>query len=62
MAGGDLPAGNTVEQKSGSYHTLLMDLNAPWARDSSVALQVAAAAVVREMKKGVKAAMDGHKN
>ncbi len=74
----DLPAGKTVELKPGGYHIMLMDLNAPLAEDSSVALtlafkdakgfvssvviQVPVAAVAPAMKTGDKAAMDVHKN
>ena len=32
----DLPAGQTVELKPGSYHVMLMDLKAPLAADSTV--------------------------
>ena len=32
----DLPAGKTVELKSGSYYVMLMDLKAPLAADSTV--------------------------
>ncbi len=39
VAGGlDLPAGKTVELKPGGYHVMLMDLKAPLAKDSTVAL------------------------
>jgi copper(I)-binding protein len=75
VAGGlDLPAGKTVELKPGGYHIMLMDLNAPLAKDSSVALtlmfkdakgvassvalRVPVAAVAPGMKIGDKAAMD----
>ena len=34
----DLPANQTVELKPGGYHLMLMDLKAPLAKDSSVAL------------------------
>ena len=34
----DLPAGQAVELKPGGYHLMLMDLKAPLAKDSSVAL------------------------
>ncbi len=34
----DLPAGKTVELKSGGYHIMLMDLKQPLIRDSRVAL------------------------
>ncbi|MES2415832.1 MAG: copper chaperone PCu(A)C [Pseudomonadota bacterium] len=34
----DLPAGKTVELKSGGYHLMLMDLKAPLAKDSTVPL------------------------
>jgi copper(I)-binding protein len=32
----DLPAGQVVELKPGSYHVMLMDLKAPLAKDSTV--------------------------
>lgn len=34
----DIPAGQTVELKSGGYHVMLMDLKAPLLKDSSVPL------------------------
>ncbi len=34
----ELPANQTVELKPGGYHLMLMDLKAPLAKDSSVAL------------------------
>lgn len=34
----DLPAGKTVEFKSGGYHLMLMNLKAPLVRDSTVPL------------------------
>ena len=34
----DLPANQSVELKPGSYHLMLMDLKAPLAKDSSLAL------------------------
>ena len=34
----DLPAGKTVEQKSGGYHVMLMDLKAALPKDSMVPL------------------------
>jgi len=34
----DLPAGQTVALKPGSYHVMLMDLKAPVAEDSQVVL------------------------
>jgi periplasmic copper chaperone A len=36
IAGLDLPAGKTVELKSGGYHVMLMDLKAPLAVGSTV--------------------------
>lgn len=38
MSGLDLPANQAVELKPGSYHLMLMDLKAPLAKDSAVAL------------------------
>jgi periplasmic copper chaperone A len=38
VAGIDLPAGKAVELKPGGYHVMLMDLKAPLAKDSTVAL------------------------
>ena len=38
QGGLDLPAGNAVELKPGGYHVMLMDLKAPLAKDSTVAL------------------------
>jgi copper(I)-binding protein len=73
-----LPAGKTVELKPGGYHIMLIDLNAPLAKDSSavltlmfkdakgvvssLSLRVPVAAVARGMKIGDKAAMDVNKN
>ncbi len=34
----DIPAGQTVELKSGGYHVMLMDLKSPLLKDSSVPL------------------------
>lgn len=34
----DIPAGQTVELKSGGYHVMLMDLKAPLLKDSTVPL------------------------
>jgi len=38
QGGLDLPAGKAVELKPGGYHVMLMDLKAPLAKDSTVAL------------------------
>jgi len=38
QGGLDLPAGKTVELKSGGYHLMLMDLKAPLAKDSTLPL------------------------
>ncbi|WP_114968126.1 copper chaperone PCu(A)C [Rhodoferax ferrireducens] len=38
QGGLDLPAGKTVELKSGGYHVMLMDLKTPLAKDSTVPL------------------------
>ena len=38
MPGLDLPAHQAVELKPGGYHLMLMDLKAPLAKDSSIAL------------------------
>ncbi|MBI2751298.1 MAG: copper chaperone PCu(A)C [Burkholderiales bacterium] len=38
QGGLDLPAGKAVELKPGGYHIMLMDLKAPLAKDSTVAL------------------------
>ena len=38
QGGLDLPAGKTVELKSGGYHVMLMDLKATLAKDSTVPL------------------------
>ncbi|MEO8118493.1 MAG: copper chaperone PCu(A)C [Rhodoferax sp.] len=38
QGGLDLPAGKTVELKSGGYHVMLMDLKAPLPKDSTVPL------------------------
>jgi len=42
----DLPAGKTVELKSGGYHVMLMDLKAPLAKDSTLPLTL----VVKDAK------------
>jgi copper(I)-binding protein len=38
QGGLDLPAGKAVELKPGGYHVMLMDLNAPLPKDSTVPL------------------------
>ena len=74
----DLPAGKTVELKSGGYHLMLMDLKTTLAKNSTVALtlvfkdargvqskvelKVPVAAVAPGGKADDKAAMDGHKH
>ena len=74
----DLPAGKTVELKSGGNHVMLMDLKAPLAKDSTVPLtlvfkdakgvqskvelKVPVTAGAPGGKADHKAAMDGHKH
>ena len=73
-----LPAGKTVELKSGGYHVMLMDLKAPLAKGSAipltlvfkdakgvqskVELKVPVTAVAPGTKADGKAAMDAHKH
>lgn len=74
----DLPAGKTVELKSGGNHVMLMDLKAPLAKDSTilltlvfkdakgvqskVELKVPVTTVAPGTKADGKAAMDPHKH
>jgi copper(I)-binding protein len=49
----DNPAGNSVEQKPGSYHVMLMDLKAPLADKTSVPVTL-----MFENSKGVKSQIE----
>jgi hypothetical protein len=53
VAGLDLPAGKTVELKSGGYHVMLMDLKQVLAKDTTVALTL-----IFKDEKGIESRMD----